>query len=113
MAKNLIIGGLLIIIIAILIYIAVRPPTTVTIPVQQPTIPEERGTPTPKAPEIDRGTPTPKAQETTPPPAGVPETIFPQEVNFFVNEITVPEAGLDFIPIKENNLKTFAGAFGP
>ncbi|VVB81328.1 Uncharacterised protein [uncultured archaeon] len=117
MAKTLIIGGLLVLIIALLLYIAVKPTPTQTIPVQQPIQPEDRGTPTPTAQEPTREPPTPKAEETTPPPGGVSiEAVYPQQVNFWVNEILVSDVTdyqTGFIPIKKSNIKTFAGSFGP
>ncbi|MBW2969726.1 hypothetical protein KY319_01245 [Candidatus Woesearchaeota archaeon] len=114
MAKTYIITGLLVIIIGLLIVIALRPPTTQTIPTQQPTI--ERGEPTPLAPTIERGEPTPKAEETTPLPAGTPiEQIYPAETSFWVNEVQIPQSMSyqEFIPLKESKLKTFAGSIGP
>jgi len=105
---------LLIIIIAILTYLAVQPQTIVTTP-QQPTTPvivtpEE---PTPVAEPVERGEPTPKAPEPTEP--GLREDLHPNEIHLWANDIRVP-AIADynyFIPIKESNLKTFAGSFGP
>ncbi len=119
MAKNLIIATLMIIIIALLVYTAVKPPATITIPVQQPAA-VDRGEPTPRAPEIITPLPTPKADETEElPRAGIPaEIVYPQEVNFWVNAIRVPgttayQEGLNYIPVKKNDIKTFAGSFGP
>ena len=113
--KNTLITILLLVVIGLLIYLAV-PEQQLTQPVPIQTTPEA---PTPKASEPERGTPTPKAPEITPTPAGTPqELVFPTNVNFWVNEIKVPETtayeqGLNYIPIKESNLKTFAGSFGP
>lgn len=115
MVKTYIIGGISVIIIGLLLVIALKQPEMQTTPVQQP-IQIERGEPTPTAPEPDRGTPTPKAEETTPPPAGTPiEQIYPSEVNFYVNEVQIPQSMSyqEFIPIKQSKLKTFAGSFGP
>lgn len=118
MAKTLLISAALIIIIILLIIIAVKPPTTMTTkPAEQPIILQ----PTPRAPEPQiptPTTPTPRAPEITPTPAGIEiEKVYPQEVTFWVNEIRVPETtdyyGAGFIPIKEDQLKTFAGSFGP
>jgi hypothetical protein len=117
MAKALIIGGLMVVIIALLLYVAVKPAPTVTIPVQQP-IQADRGTPTPTAPEPVREPPSPRAEETTPPPGGIQiEAVYPEQVTFWVNEIMVPPItnyeGAGYIPIKKSNIKTFAGSFGP
>jgi len=115
MVKTYIITGLLVIIIGLLLIVALRPPATQTIPVQQP-IQTERGEPTPTAPEPDRGTPTPKAEETTPPPAGTPiEKIYPAETTLWVNEVQIPQSMSyqEFIPLKQSKLKTFAGSIGP
>jgi len=118
MAKTFLISAGLVIIIVLLIIIATRQPTLVTTPAPAPiTVQPER--PTPRAPEPERGTPTPKAPEVIIPPGGVPaEVVYPQEAEFWVNEIRVPatttyEEGLNFIPIKEDRLKTFAGRIGP
>ena len=121
MAKTIIIGTLMVIIIGLLLYIAVKPAPTVTIPTEQPQQPSyvDRGPPTPKAPEPTREPPTPRAEEAEPQPGGVPvELVYPTEVNFYVNELLIPETtayeeGLGYIPIKESNVKTFAGSFGP
>ena len=119
MAKTFVISTLLVIIIIVLIIIAVQQPKTiVTTPAQpQPTPTEQL---TPRAPILQPETPTQKAPEPAPPlPSGVKaEKAYPQEVNFWVNEIRVPpstvyEEGLNFIPIKDDQLKTFAGSFGP
>lgn len=119
MAKTLILGALLVVIIGMLLYIAARPPATITIPVQQPAA-VDRGEPTPRAPDRIIMPPTPKAEEAEESPqAGIPaEIIYPQEVNFWVNAIRVPDTtayqeGLNYIPVKKNDIKTFAGSFGP
>ena len=117
MAKTLFITALLIVIIGLLIYMAARQKTVITTPEPKPV--ETPQAPTPKALEPERGTPTPKAPEEVLPKAGVEiEKVVPQEVNFWVNNIKVPPSttykeGLNFIPIKQSNLKTFAGSFGP
>jgi hypothetical protein len=120
MAKTFVISTLLIIIIVILIIIAVQQPTTiVTKPVPQFQEPPQEDL-TPRAPVIQPETPTQKAPEPAPPlaPGVKAEKIYPAEINFWVNEIRVPpsttyQEGLNFIPIKDDQLKTFAGSFGP
>ncbi len=117
MAKTLIITLALIVIIVLLVIIAAKPPTLVSKPAEQIQITPEQ--PTPKATVPERGEPTPQAQETKPIPAGVDaQKVYPQEVDFYVNNIRVPEsttyeAGLNYIPIKKHDMKTFAGSFGP
>ncbi len=119
MAKTAIITILLIVAIVLLVYIAVRPQTTIiTTPVPQPA-PIVVQPQTPRAPVIEVGVPTPKAPATKQPTAGIEmEKVLPQQVDFYVNDIRVPESttyeqGLNFIPIKKSNIKTFAGSFGP
>lgn len=118
MAKTTIITILLIVAIVLLVYIAVRPQTTIiTTPV--PPTPIVVQPVTPRAPQIEVGVITPKAPVTKQPAAGIEiEKVLPQQVEFYVNDIRVPgtttyEAGLNFIPVKKNNIKTFAGSFGP
>jgi hypothetical protein len=118
MAKTAIITILLIVAIVLLVYIAARPQTTViTTPVPQPIVVQPL---TPRAPQIEIGVTTPKAPATKQPSAGIEiEKVLPQQVDFYVNDIRVPESttyeegGLSFIPIKKNDIKTFAGSFGP
>lgn len=116
MAKIILISIGLIVIIVLLTIMAVREPTIITTPAEQPIIIEEK---TPIAEEIERGEPTPVAPEITPLPAGVDiQKVYPQQLNFYVNDIRVPTSstyaeGLNFIPIKEHDIKTFAGSFGP
>lgn len=113
--KNIIIAILLLATIGLLVYVATQP-TLKTEPIQ----PEQeiQVTPqqplTPKATESDRGTPTPKAQEPTAPGLNV-EQIFPDVVNFWVDEIQIPESMSyeSYIPLKQSSIKTFAGTFGP
>ncbi len=106
MAKTLVISALLAIIILILVYIAAKPAILIAQPEQQ--IIQE---PTPRAEE---GTPTPKATETTPTAPGTSESLFPQEITFWVNSIRVQSLTTsNFIPVPEDNVKTFAGSFGP
>lgn len=109
---------LLLIIIALLLYIAVQPKTIVTTPQEQtqPTVqePEQKTeTPTPRAPEPDRGEPTPRAPEPVEP--GTPAIQPPNEALFWVNDIRVPSTtdyGY-FIPVQDDDVKTFAGSIGP
>lgn len=105
--KHIFIGLMLIVIIGLLVYIAVKPQILVTQPEQQ-IIPEQ---PTPKAEE---GTPTPKATETTPTAPGTQQSLFPQEITFWVNSIRIQSLSTsNFIPVPEDDVKTFAGSFGP
>ncbi len=115
MAKKYFIAIALIAIIAILLYIAVKPAPTITTPV--PLLPTYEP-PTQRAPEPIKGPPTQKAPEITPTQPGTPaELVYPQTVDFWVNEIRVPVTtnyeGGSYIPIKESNIKTFAGSIGP
>jgi hypothetical protein len=117
MAKTAIIAILLICVAVLLVYIAARAPTTiVTTPVPPTPAPQPL---TPRAPPIEVGVPTPKAPVTKIPQAGIEiEKVIPQQVDFYVNDIRVPESttyaeGLNFIPIKQHDIKTFAGSFGP
>ncbi len=119
MGKTHLISAALVIIIVILLFIAVKQPTTiVTTPTQQETpTPREL---TPRAPVLVPEKPSPKAPEPAPPlKSGIEaEKAYPQEVTFWVNEIRAPESttyeeGLNFIPIKDDQIKTFAGSFGP
>jgi len=117
MVKTFIITIGLIVIIALLVVIAVRQQTTIiTQPVQEIIpVPEEK---TPRVEEPERGLPSQRAPEPTPKQPGIKiEKVYPQEVDFWVNEIKVPEVtdyyGAGFIPIKKSQLKTFAGSFGP
>ncbi len=119
MAKTLLITAALIVIIVLLVIIAAKPPTITTEPVGKPIqMQPTPAAPTPKAPEPAIEKPTPRAPEIEPTPPGIEiSKVYPQEVNFWVNEIRVPETidyyGAKFIPIKESQLKTFAGSFGP
>jgi hypothetical protein len=117
MAKILI-PTLVILAVILIVYFAIKPEPVVTQPT--PTETPTTRAPTPRAPEIDRGVPTQKAPEPITPTQGGIEAakVFPSEVTFWVNEIRVPESttyqeGLNFIPIKKSQLKTFAGSFGP
>ncbi len=116
MGKTIIISIGLIVIIVLLVIIAAKQPTIITTPSEQQIIIEQ---PTPRAQDLERGEPTPKAEEITPLPAGVDiQKVYPQQLNFYVNDIRVPTSttyaeGLNFIPIKEHDIKTFAGSFGP
>ena len=119
MTKTFFISLGLILIIVLLLIIAIKPPTTiVTTPQTQVALqPQVQEKPTARYTEEPRGQPSPK--EETPPPAGVPaEVVYPKETIFWVNEIRAPDTeayvgGVNFIPIKEDRLKTFAGSFGP
>ncbi len=120
MVKTLLISAALIIIIALLIIIAIRPPALQTQPVGEPIrMPEDRGQPSERAPEIVLPAPSEREPEIEPLQPGIPaERVYPTEVHFWVNEIRVPhttayEEGFNFIPIKQSQLKTFAGSFGP
>jgi hypothetical protein len=117
MAKTAIITILLIVAVVLLVYIAARAPTTIiTTPVPPTPAPQPL---TPRAPPIEVGVPTPKAPVTKIPSAGIEmEKVMPQQVDFYVNNIRVPTSttyaeGLNFIPIKQHDIKTFAGSFGP
>ena len=119
MTKTFIISILLIVIIVILTIIAVRQPATIVTTPSKQEIPEQREL-TPHAPVIQPEIPTQKAPEPAPPlsPGVQAEKIYPSETTFWVNEIRVPpsttyEEGLNFIPIKDDQLKTFSGSFGP
>lgn len=95
-----------------LTYIAVQQKTleSTPTPVEQETIIEERS-PIEVLPE--RGEPTPRAPEPAAP--GSTQSLFPQEVHFWVNDVRVPShvSESSFIPLKKSSLKTFAGTFGP
>lgn len=117
MAKKLgtaIIITLLLIVIAILLFLA-----TEQQPIQTTPIPEQ---PTPKAPWVGTETITieeqtqqsPKTPEPTE-PAGVPlDKVYAQSAEFFVNNIRVGLVNTyNYIPIKKSQVKTFAGSFGP
>ncbi len=118
MGKTFIITAALAIIIVLLLIIAVKEPSTITTtPAPPPPAQQEL---TPRAPVSQPETPTQKAPEPAPPlaPGVQAEKVYPQETSFWVNEIRVPESttyqeGLNFIPIKDDQLKTFAGSFGP
>ena len=115
MAKAVIIVGALIAAIILLVIVAQEPKQTTifTSPIQQP--PGEI---------IVNEVPSPRTDTTSPPspvavepgPGGITAAkIFPSEVNFWVNEIYVPASSYgegSFIPIKKDDLKTFAGSFG-
>jgi hypothetical protein len=115
MVKSFFITAALILIIALLVIIAVNQQTVVTIP-QEPIKIEQ---PTPRAEEPPLGTPTPREEDVYQELPGVEiEKVYPGEAHFWVNEIKVPEGqstynGYNFIPIKEDKLKTYAGTFGP
>lgn len=50
------------------------------------------------------------AQQPTP----TKENLIPAYMQFQVNKLTIPEYfGYEFIPIKKDNIRTFAGGFGP
>ncbi|RMD58589.1 hypothetical protein D6825_00285 [Candidatus Woesearchaeota archaeon] len=114
MAKKAIITILLAIVIASLLYIASQQQTQIiyTQPVEKPQKTEQKS---PIAQPIERGEPTPKAE--LPKPGIEAEKIYPESVEFWVNEIQVPQSSQyetgNFIPLKENRLKTFAGIIGP
>ena len=118
MVKALILTVGMALIIVLLLIIAVKPPTLVTVPVPEQAIqitPEEL---TPRALEREVLPPTKKAEEPAPLPPGIPAgKVYPNEVYFWVNEIRVPAStdyeGRSYIPIKKSKLKTFAGHFGP
>lgn len=116
MAKKLgtaIIITLLLIVIAILLFLATEQQPIQTTPVEQPT---------PKAPWVGTETITieeqtqqsPKTPEPTE-PAGVPlDKVYAQSAEFFVNNIRVGLVNTyNYIPIKKSQVKTFAGSFGP
>ncbi|MEM3154311.1 MAG: hypothetical protein QW165_01955 [Candidatus Woesearchaeota archaeon] len=117
MAKTAIITILLILVIVLLVYTATRQPATFTVPAQ-PT-PEKPQVITPRATPVIIGEQTPRAPELKTPAPGIEiEKVLPAEVNFWVNDIRVPPStryaeGLNYIPVKEKNIKTFAGSFGP
>ncbi len=116
MAKAIIITLVLLAIIVVLLFVAVQQPQIVyTQPTEKPAVIPEQ--PTPTAPIIHEE-PTPRAEVKEPTVAGVEfDKVYPQDVNFWVNEILVPKTSLyegqQFIPIKEGDIKTFAGSFGP
>lgn len=113
--KAVIISLGLLAVIGILLYAAAQQPATIiyTAPVEKPA-----DTPTPRAQIEDRGEPTPIAEPVEPTEPGIEfDKIFPQDVVFYVNEVQVPETSLiegqQFIPLKNDQIKTFAGSFGP
>lgn len=113
MAKKLIITGGLIILIIILVLLAQRPAITPA-PEDKQLIAQPE--PTPRAIPETIPEPTPRAQEPEPTEPGVKlDVVYPDQVTFWVNEIRVPETyySAQFIPIQEDNIKTFAGSFGP
>lgn len=93
------------------------------VPAQQPTpiVPEIQ--PTPEAtPQVPSETPEEEsglifgeglgaaAQQPTP----TKENLIPAYMEFQVNKLMIPEYfGYEFIPIKKDNIRTFAGKFGP
>ena len=88
---NTVIGAVLVGIIVLLVLLA-RPQPIKTVPVQQQIIVEPIGSPTPRAEEPGRGSPTPIAEDEGELPAGVPaEQVYPAQVNFYVNEVLVPQ----------------------
>lgn len=95
-----------------LTYIAVQQKTLESIPTPaSQEIVVEESSPIEVLPE--RGEPTPRAPEPLPP--GTTQSLFPQEVHFWVNDVRVPahQSESSYIPIKQSSLKTFAGSFGP
>ncbi len=116
MAKTFFITLALIVIIVLLLIIAAKQPALFTKPSEKPQLAPEPTTP--RAPIPQREPPSQRAPEQTPIAPGVPaELAYPQELHFWVNDIRVPPfttyEGGNFIPIKEDDLKTFAGSFGP
>lgn len=115
---KIIIPIVLILAIGLLLLSVSKPPTLKTVPVSPVPIVFEPDQPSPRAPdETPLEQPTPRAPEVTPKPSGIPaESVFPQEINFWVNNIFVPfnsdfEGGR-FIRIEDDDIKTFAGSFG-
>jgi len=112
---------LLLVTIGLLVYIAIRPTTLQTTPQPAPQEPIQlepvqesaQEEPTPHAPVPERGEPTPRAPEPTKP--GTSLQLQPDEALFWVNDIRVPSqtAYGYFIPVQDDDLKTFAGSFGP
>ncbi len=101
-------------VIVLLLYIAAKPSeVVVTTPspiiVEQPQVQQ----PTP----IERPTPRAEPEPEPLPPGPSMEDLLPTETNFWVNTIRVPDVsdyeGYNFIPVKKDDLKTFAGSFGP
>lgn len=117
MAKKIVISIVLVLAIGLLLLSVSKPPTVKTVPVSPiPILEPEQPSPreTIETPEQ----PTPRAPEVTPKPSGIPaEEVFPQEANFWVNNIFVPFNtdfdGGRFIRIEDDDIKTFAGSFGP
>lgn len=110
---------MLVLAIGLLLLTISKPPTLKTVPVNPTPIIFEPEQPSPRAPtETTPEQPTPRAPEITPKPSGIPsESVFPTEINFWVNNIFVPfntdfEGGR-FIRIEDDDIKTFAGSFGP
>lgn len=114
MAKTVIIVGALLAAVVLLVIVAQEPKqTTVTTPIQQsPGDIIVNEVPSPRA--DTSSPPSPRSSEPT--PSGIDAAkVFPSEVNFWVNEIYVPASSYgegSFIPLDEDDLKTFAGSFG-
>lgn len=109
----------MIVIIGLLLYLAIKPSeVVVTQPVPTPIIVKPVQPQTPKAqPIVPKVTP-PQIEEPALPPGPSMEEIYPSETNFWVNTIRVPatttyDEGYNFIPVKQDDIKTFAGSFGP
>lgn len=105
-------------VIVILLFVAVQQQPAQLVYTQPTPDEQKQEEPTPVAQPEDRGEPTPKAEEQEYKEPGIEfEKVFPTEVNFWVNEILVPETNLyegqQFIPLKDDEIKTFAGSFGP
>ncbi|RJQ22534.1 hypothetical protein C4580_00595 [Candidatus Woesearchaeota archaeon] len=122
MVKKVIVGILLAIALVVLVILAAqKQPEYRTIPIPPPPTYDGQQTEQP-SPRIDvspeTGTPTPRAPEIEPKQPGIPASeVFPQEVNFWVNNILVPsnqdyDSGR-FIRVEDDDIKTFAGSFGP
>lgn len=120
MAKAAIIWTALLAAAIVLVVLAgINPPAEVdTVPVEQPEV-VEQVEPLPIIIENK----SPAVPERKSPVADIPENVAPsftqlkpQITRFFVNEIEVPEwseSYYNFIPVKQFDIKSFAGSFGP
>ncbi|MBI4145857.1 hypothetical protein HY489_00810 [Candidatus Woesearchaeota archaeon] len=118
MAKRIIIPLVLAVAIVGLLVVVSRQPDLRTVPVPTPApLDVPRELPSPRV-DVTPEQPTPRAQEIKEKPAGIPvERVFPEDVTFYVNNVFIPPStsyeGGSFIRIQRDDVKTFAGSFGP
>ncbi len=113
--KKILLTGILALIAILLLIIAVKEPIQTT-PTQPIITQPETPTPRLEIPKVEEMPPTPKAEEPLPP--GVPiQKVQPRDIQFWVNNIQVAPTtdyyGGAFIRLEDDDIKTFAGSFGP